>query len=71
MDFVDLIQKLSLKKEFRVTSIIDINNGKQPISSDDGRFIIVYNGMIYNFEEIRNYLIEKKIIIVNIINPIA
>ena len=42
-------------------SIIDINNGKQPISSDDGRFIIVYNGMIYNFEEIRNYLIEKKI----------
>ena len=42
-------------------SIIDVKKGNQPIFSENNRFVIVYNGMIYNFKQIRNYLVEKKI----------
>ena len=42
-------------------SIIDVEKGNQPIISENNKFVIVYNGMIYNFKQIRNYLLEKKI----------
>jgi len=42
-------------------SVIDKEKGVQPMRSDDGRFTIVFNGCIYNFFEIKNYLKEKKI----------
>ena len=38
-------------------SILDLSaNGFQPMSSDDGRLTIVYNGEIYNFRELRTDL---------------
>ena len=40
-------------------SVIDVQNGSQPIFSEDKKFVIVYNGMIYNFNQIRDYLIKK------------
>ncbi|MBW3016860.1 asparagine synthase (glutamine-hydrolyzing) [Candidatus Woesearchaeota archaeon] len=41
-------------------SIIDLSEkGKQPMSNEDGSLLVVYNGEIYNFQEIRNDL-EKK-----------
>ena len=41
-------------------SIIDLSDkGTQPMSYDDGRFSIVYNGEIYNYLELKNDL-EKK-----------
>ena len=42
-------------------SIIDIENGKQPMSVriDEVTYTIVYNGQLYNTEEIRNILIEN------------
>lgn len=41
-------------------SIIDLsNNGHQPMKSECSRYIIVFNGEIYNFKEIRNSLKEK------------
>ena len=40
-------------------SIIDIKGGKQPIFNEDGSIIIVYNGKIYNFIDLRRRL-EKK-----------
>ena len=42
-------------------SIIDVDHGSQPISSEENRFVIVYNGMIYNFKEIREYLKKQDI----------
>ena len=44
-------------------SIIDLTpSGHQPLYSDDNRFIIVYNGEIYNYLEIKDTLIDKGII---------
>ena len=35
-------------------SIIDLQSGDQPMSCDGGRFTIVYNGELYNFNDIRH-----------------
>lgn len=43
----------------RRLSIIDVNTGNQPIIIDNGNIIIVFNGEIYNFRELRDEL-EKK-----------
>lgn len=41
----------------RRLSIIDTEGGKQPISSEDGSLVIVFNGEIYNFKKLRDELI--------------
>lgn len=43
----------------RRLSIIDVAGGKQPISSKDGSLIIVFNGEIYNFKELREGLLAR------------
>ena len=42
-------------------SVIDKQNGKQPMFSSNKRFITIFNGCIYNFLEIKKYLKSKKI----------
>ena len=44
---------------FRRLSIIDLEGGSQPIHSADGKHVIIFNGEIYNYQEIRKELIEK------------
>lgn len=40
----------------RRLKILDLQNGKMPLSSDCGRWHIVYNGEVYNFPELRSRL---------------
>ncbi|GMU58160.1 MAG: asparagine synthetase B [Candidatus Xenobia bacterium] len=40
----------------RRLSIIDLSGGHQPLSTEDGRFWIVFNGEIYNYRSLRNEL---------------
>jgi asparagine synthase (glutamine-hydrolysing) len=40
----------------RRLSIIDIQGGHQPISNEDNTIQIVFNGEIYNFQELRSFL---------------
>ena len=44
---------------FRRLSIIDLANGNQPIHSADGRYVIVFNGEIYNYKELKEMLISE------------
>jgi len=42
-------------------SIIDLNqNAAQPMHSDDGRYVIVFNGEIYNYRELRTQYFADK-----------
>jgi len=43
----------------RRLSIIDLSTGQQPMTNEDGTVWIVFNGEIYNFPELRNFLIGK------------
>jgi asparagine synthase (glutamine-hydrolysing) len=43
----------------RRLSIIDLNTGHQPLSNEDGTVWIVFNGEIYNYQELRTFLLSK------------
>ncbi|MFM2331160.1 MAG: hypothetical protein RLZZ26_667, partial [Candidatus Parcubacteria bacterium] len=53
--FVDAKVAIGMRR----LSIIDVAGGKQPISSADGSLIIVFNGEIYNFKELREGLVAR------------
>jgi asparagine synthase (glutamine-hydrolysing) len=40
-------------------AIIDLATGHQPLSNEDGTVWIVFNGEIYNYRELRKFLLEK------------
>lgn len=44
---------------FRRLSIIDLKGGSQPIYNEDKTKVIVFNGEIYNYQELREQLKEK------------
>lgn len=43
----------------RRLSIIDLKHGKQPITNKDGTIVIVFNGEIYNYRELKQILLNK------------
>lgn len=42
----------------RRLSIIDLSTGDQPMFSDDGKIVLVFNGEIYNYIELKEELIQ-------------
>lgn len=48
-----------LHMAFRRLSIIDLQGGSQPIYNEDKNLVILFNGEIYNFQELRDDLVEK------------
>jgi len=43
----------------RRLAIIDLSTGAQPLSNEDSTVWISFNGEIYNYQELRNYLLAK------------
>ena len=44
---------------FRRLSIIDLEHGSQPLYNEDNSLVLVFNGEIYNFQELRDDLSAK------------
>ncbi|MGB7437320.1 MAG: asparagine synthase (glutamine-hydrolyzing) [Candidatus Acidiferrum sp.] len=44
---------------FRRLAIIDLQRGHQPVSNEDGTIQIIFNGEIYNYQELRESLLAK------------
>lgn len=57
--FVDTIESSTLGFAMRRLSIIDLSSGKQPIFSKDQQKVIVFNGEIYNYRELKEELIAE------------
>jgi len=46
----------------RRLSIIDLFGGAQPMSSSSGRYVLTYNGELYNYRELRAELVKRGIV---------
>lgn len=54
-------REVSLSLAMRRLAIIDLDGGQQPMSTEDGRYTIVFNGEIFNAPELRSDLEERGI----------
>jgi len=57
--YIKNLDEISIALGMRRLSIIDLSTGHQPISNDDKSITIVFNGEIYNYQEIADYIISK------------
>lgn len=59
-DGVKIVKKQDISFAFNRLSIIDLSNAAmQPMISDDGNYMVVFNGEIYGFQELREKLRKK------------
>lgn len=58
-EFVEDSGNYSIAMGMRRLSIIDLHTGNQPIYSEDLSIVIVFNGEIYNYQALKNQLIEQ------------
>ena len=59
-DGIYVNRTLNIGLGHRRLSILDASSfGHQPMSSDDGRVVLVFNGEIYNYKELRSDLQRK------------
>ena len=56
--FVDKNVGLGMRR----LSIIDLSTGRQPVTNEDGKTLIFFNGEIYNYKELREELLIKSYI---------
>ena len=57
--FVEHLEDKTIAFAMRRLSIVDLSTGKQPIFIEDKSKVIVFNGQIYNSEELKKILIQK------------
>ena len=43
----------------RRLAIIDVNGGKQPMSNEDGNIWVIFNGEIYNHQQLRKRMEDR------------
>lgn len=58
-DFIESNSSFSIAMGMRRLSIIDLKTGKQPIYSENGSKVIVFNGEIYNYRKLRDDLLRE------------
>ena len=51
-DDTQIYEDNNIQLGFKRLSIIDLTNGTQPFFSKDRRYVMVFNGEIYNFNEL-------------------
>jgi asparagine synthase (glutamine-hydrolysing) len=57
--YVSNLGQVGVALGHRRLSVIDLEAGKQPLTNEDQSLWIVFNGEIYNFQELRSELIAK------------
>lgn len=57
--FIEDDKTFSLVMGMRRLSIIDLNNGNQPVFSEDNNIVILYNGEIYNYRFLKDLLLSQ------------
>ena len=57
--FVEHLEDKTIAFAMRRLSIVDLSTGKQPIFTEDKSKVIVFNGQIYNSEELKKTLVQK------------
>tara|TARA_B110000027_G_C16117915_1_gene301186 strand:- start:175 stop:2058 length:1884 start_codon:yes stop_codon:yes gene_type:complete len=60
--FEEKNDSFSIALGMRRLSIIDLESGNQPMSSDDKQVILVFNGEIYNYKELKKELERQNVV---------